>query len=633
MDQDGVYKLAIVGGGPAGVGVLVRAARLGYLPQLLSPAASKGVVLIHGGPVDNLGCGNLGEYIINSNTFAKSLVSSVLEEKPDLDPPESIHGTFLEELTQHAAAKRLVDAGNASIGLPELGKFLAALGSLARLEMLKYGATSTCLVNTMAVSVARVGEHCEITIKSVGGGDERVILADRVLLATGGHQAMPPELSNYRSKAFLSDYVLRESGRSELSAVLAKAKEKKVCIVGGSHSAFSVAWVLLHKMQKEDAFGPKDITMLHRGPIRCYYATKKEAEADGVVVEKTDKCGSVNTFTGLREDAKALYHAITAGREPRVRLFQLKKQPCAVQTHAYEAATAIVWCCGYGTNTIPVTANGAELPLRRNGNGGALELDLKGHLMLSTGESIPWLLGIGVGFSLRAAFDEMRSETRADGVTVYHRRGATLVLAAVFGTQIYGTDCTTFEQMVEKCERRRKEERAPIQAASSSNKESSKGPASTTREPSIVKRLSSAKLTDEPSYPPASTPTRIRLKPPEKALASQTKSRQLSLRVKPASKECEDAAPSIVRSLVATRQDDGKAMRRRTSLDDHALHLKIEPRSATSQAIGAQSCGKPKAVAGGAKDAIQRIRLERCSRVNGRPNQEDGVTAIPVVEL
>ncbi|KAG9402233.1 hypothetical protein AC1031_006854 [Aphanomyces cochlioides] len=186
--------------------------------------------------------------------------------------------------------------------------------------------------------------------------------------------------------------------------------------------------------------------------------------------------------------------------------------------------------------------------------------------------------------------------------------------------------------MVEKCERRRKEERAP-QAASSSNKETLKGPTITTREPSIVKRLSSVKITDEPSNPPASTPTRSRLKPPEKALASQTKPRQLSLRVKPPSKESEDASPSIVRSSVATRQDDGKAMRRRTSLDDHALHLKIEPRSATSQTIGAQSCGKPKAVAGGAKDAIQRIRLERCSRVNGRPNQEDGVTAIPVLEL
>ncbi|RLO06637.1 hypothetical protein DYB28_005348 [Aphanomyces astaci] len=452
MEADGVYKLAILGGGPAGIGILVRAARLGLLPQLLQPPdnATRGVALIHGGPVETLGVGNLGDYIINSNTYAKSLVTSVLEEKPELDPPESVQGTFLANLATHATATRLMDAGNTTIALAELGKFLGAVGQEARLEMLKYTASSTCYVNTTALRVERIvatapsvdgssvepktSHVCKITIQPAGG-TAMCIFAESVVLAMGGKQSLPTtDLSaSQLAKTWLSDAVLREPGRGMLASALAAAPQKKVCIVGGSHSAFSVAWTLLQKPTQKDktiSFAAKDITILHRAPVRCYYATKKEAEADGVVVDKLDKCGSVNTFTGLREDAKALFQAIEAGKETRVRLFHVRKHSAPVQTQALDAATAIVWCCGYGTNMVQhiplVHGDGTPLEVSRS-RGGAVEIDLHGRLVRAeTHAPIDYLFGIGVGFSLRAAFDEMRTETRADGVTVYHRRGRQL---------------------------------------------------------------------------------------------------------------------------------------------------------------------------------------------------------------
>ncbi|RQM23500.1 hypothetical protein B5M09_007683 [Aphanomyces astaci] len=453
MEADGVYKLAILGGGPAGIGILVRAARLGLLPQLLQPPdnATRGVALIHGGPVETLGVGNLGDYIINSNTYAKSLVTSILEEKPELDPPESVQGTFLANLATHATATRLMDAGNTTIALAELGKFLGAVGQEARLEMLKYTASSTCYVNTTALRVERIvatapsvdgssvepktSHVCKITIQPAGG-TATCIFAESVVLAMGGKQSLPTtDLSaSQLAKTWLSDAVLREPGRGMLASALAAAPQKKVCIVGGSHSAFSVAWTLLQKPTQKDktiSFAPKDITILHRAPVRCYYATKKEAEADGVVVDKLDKCGSVNTFTGLREDAKALFQAIEAGKETRVRLFHVRKQSAPVQTQALDAATAIVWCCGYGTNMVQhiplVHGDGTPLEVSHS-RGGAVEIDLHGRLVRAeTHAPIDYLFGIGVGFSLRAAFDEMRTETRADGVTVYHRRGRQLL--------------------------------------------------------------------------------------------------------------------------------------------------------------------------------------------------------------
>ncbi|KAF0694200.1 Aste57867_14904 [Aphanomyces stellatus] len=618
-----VFKLAIIGGGPAGIGILVRAARLGYLPALLE----QGVLMIHSGPVESVGTGNLGEYIINSNTFAKSLVSSVLEEKPELDPPESIHGTFLEPLSAHPAAKRLMDAGNATIGLSELGKFLAAVGGVARLEMLKYPASSTCLVHTTAVQVERVGSQCKITTKTSGAS--KCYFAEHVALAMGGKQEMPPPdllPTVYHGKTWLSDNVLRDAGRVALADVLAKAKDKKVCIVGGSHSAFSVAWTLLHKMPSSSSSSPslfhaKDITMLHRVPVRCYYGSKKEAEADGVVVDKIDKCGSVNTFTGLREDAKALYRAIEANKEARVRLFHLKKPNCPVQTQAYDHATAIVWCCGYGTNMIPIVdIDATPMAFSQSSRGGAVEVDLKGRLMRGASrEPIDWLFGIGVGFSLRAAFDEMRTETRADGVTVYHRRGATLILAALFGHAIYGADCTTFEQMVEKCERRRKDDKTKDDTTTSSSK---------IPRPAETKRL--AKHVDESTSPPA-TPSCSRLKEKSPSTATSIAKRAsphggssttMTLsRVKNTSFVA--AAPSPNRRLQGREPTTttGPPMLRRSSFGDmrrHTSHssLRIDvaaPSGATAVA-SVRSCGKPTrlSVAGGAKEAIQGIRSARC---------------------
>ncbi|EQC32239.1 hypothetical protein SDRG_09989 [Saprolegnia diclina VS20] len=563
-----VYKLAILGGGPAGIGIFVRAARLGYLDKLLS----LGVVLVHGGPVASLGRGNLGDYIINSNTFAKSLLGSVLDEKPELDPPESIRGTFLEGLEVHPAAQRLSAIGNASINLVELGKFLEAIGYLARLEMLKYPGQSACLHETTATHVERLASGvCQITISH--HGVEETILADHVVLAMGGTQELPPDLDpTHVAKAWTSDAVLREPGRRALANALSTAKDKKVCIIGGSHSAFSVAWVLLNKMQPKPnkqepsiTFGPKDLALLHRGPIRCFYNTKKEAEADGVSVEKADKSGSVNTFTGLREDAKALYVAASSGHEPRLKLYMVKKgtSGAALQKQACDAAAAIVWCCGYTTKMLPVTIDGA--PQTFASARGAIKVDLAGRVVQAhKSDGLDWLYGVGVGFALRAAVDEMKTETRADGVTVYHRRGATLVLAGVFGAEIYGKNCATFEEMVDKFEKRRKEERTE-----------SKIPVSPSM---LLKRAPQAPVADD-----------------------ETSHQNLKLAIVPR-KNSRVQAESPVKPRARNQgiEIEAKALRR-SSFEAGRLTTAGRPD------VQAKSCGKP-VLAGAAKHAINGIR-------------------------
>lgn len=255
-----------------------------------------------------------------------------------------------------------------------------------------------------------------------------------------------------------------KSVESPTKSVLPLLKELAISSVSPTESP-SAAVTKLDSLKKPSktadlfaVFKPKDITILHRTPIRCYYASKKDAESDGTDGSHVDRTGCVNTFTGLREDSKTLFKDVKTGKETRVRLFQVNQHGCQnLTTRAYESASAIVWCCGYKTRMIPgFDASGHEIHFYEEN--GVVKLDLKAQLQVAkvgtkpvvVYEPSPNVLGLGLGFSLRSAVDEMGTGTRADGVTVYHRRGATLVLAALFGTKVFGSEATSFEEMVDK---------------------------------------------------------------------------------------------------------------------------------------------------------------------------------------
>lgn len=558
--DNGLYKLVIIGGGPAGVGVFVRAARTGFLPRLLDPAVhgtakdldasqrcgrkQKGVAILHDGDTATFGSGNLGAYIINSNTFARSLIGSVLDNKPDLDPPETIKNTFLEAVRDSESAKRLEAIGAAPACLVDFGKFLNAVGLGVIMELGNHSDTSKCHLKTRAMRVSVLADGIlRIEAQCL---DQTIILhSEHVAFAMGGKQDIPKlENPTHYSKLFTSDTCLREDGFALLKDHLLKAKEHKVCVVGGSHSSFSATWLLLNKLRRTRApsikadssfaestlqpagphinppledpaadslakrapvtesvdaneqidvskaknnivaagftFQPKDITILHRHPIRCYYASRKDAESDGADGSRVDRSGCVNTFTGLREDSKRLFKDAKSGKESRVRLFQVNPQGCQSLTQkAFDSATAIIWCCGYTTRMLPVLDTHGK-PLQFIQEHGVVKLNLRAQLQLvapqnedSTGIDVGKLFGLGLGFSLRSAVDEMDTETRADGVTVYHRRGATLVLGEMFGSEVYGTGCNTFEEMVEKNDSKKKTgasvSKPELQQPSSSN--------------------------------------------------------------------------------------------------------------------------------------------------------------------
>jgi hypothetical protein len=232
-------------------------------------------------------------------------------------------------------------------------------------------------VSPMTDCLASVGNLSEST-----NCDRIVYYARCVLLATGGRQRRPVlQNAAHNSKLMTSDMVCSDQGIAEVGEILKRCAARpvvigargvtvaaatsaalssstsssmqneqqpslvispklslplnqsplpmsKVCIVGGSHSAFSAAWMLLNRLDGDVLNGSGiSVCILHRNNIQVFYSTRAEADLDhfdygdgngGTVINKTT--GQIHPFGGLRGDAKAMWRAVRSGAETRVRM-------------------------------------------------------------------------------------------------------------------------------------------------------------------------------------------------------------------------------------------------------------------------------------------------------------------------
>jgi hypothetical protein len=146
-----------------------------------------------------------------------------------------------------------------------------------------------------------------------------------VVLASGGKQSLPKLPSIHPNKLYSSDFVCTTAGIQELVNRLKSYPRKRIVIIGGSHSAFSAAWICLNKFgwykdSDQSAASSHSIYIVHRHEIKVFYSCKRDADRDKYSsYEGINKQGQIHPFSGLRGDAKALYRNIRTGIETRVR--------------------------------------------------------------------------------------------------------------------------------------------------------------------------------------------------------------------------------------------------------------------------------------------------------------------------
>jgi hypothetical protein len=368
VEADRLHCL-FIGAGPGGMGPLVCALQRGELPQFLA----RGIAVADAG--ERMGSGRLGSYALRSDSLAGAFLECL-----DAAPARALLGPLRERA--HVRELAALRATHAPLAL--VARLLDDIGAELQGELARHG-TSRFLARHTAETLTALSNGGWRVGFSCAGSRQIELEARSVVLALGGAQdlgdaARRPIVDGLRleerwgAKLALSDELVTRTGREQLRARLrAGGAEARVVILGGSHSAFSVAWVVLEEAH-DLALAPGAVTLLPRGRVRVFYPTPEEARREGYTdVTANDVCpvtGRAHRLGGLRGDGRELARRVLglggAPSEPRVALHPLETfaRDRAGLARLFDAATLIVPAFGYRARTLPaLAADGNALAL------------------------------------------------------------------------------------------------------------------------------------------------------------------------------------------------------------------------------------------------------------------------------
>jgi hypothetical protein len=384
----------VIGFGPAAVGLPLAAARLGLLDLL----AAQGIAFVERAPGPAAASAGRFPFVVESNSPAGDFIAGV------------DGAARFRAVMDRPAGRKLHEHGTREVPLTLVGEFLVDVTDEVG-AWLRDGAGEV----HYGREVHRIVCHADGTFTSVDADGRAVLRSRAVVLATGAREdgtgsGLPAD------RLVLSGELLAgNTGRVER----ALGAGGPVAILGGSHSGFSAAELLLARCGA--MVRPGQITVVHRTITLGFDSVAALAAAGpfpaGVPLGPPVVCaatGRVNRFSGLRGPARRLCTEILAGTEDRVRL---RAAGSAAAARDLRDATLVVFAGGYRAVAPElVGVGGRTVPLVRCRGG--IPVDDRG--MVQTGYGwIPGLHGIGLGF---ARSD--RAGERQAALNVFHGRDA-----------------------------------------------------------------------------------------------------------------------------------------------------------------------------------------------------------------
>lgn len=423
-----------MGGGPAGLAVLLAAHRDGRLSEMLQ----RGVLVLERSA--HIGSGQIGDYAINSDSTGYTFV----------DPMRHGDEEALRRILETPLARRIAAAGPNAILLRDAGKLLAMVGQALRAIIRKYP-RSAVITSCTAETAQRQSDGGWQLIATDANGVQLTIKAERLVIATGGSQPMArlqqelvagvPVMQRWGDRLMQSGEVIGLGGLAQVAARLRGKAKPRVAILGGSTSAMSVAHALLNRLP-EIQFGEGGVTLFHRRPLRVYYTSPEEAVADGYTEFcPGDLCPVTNRvyrLAGFRLDSRELLMQLRGigGRapEPRMTLHQLKAEdPEAVQL--VDSADLVVAALGYRPNALHILdEDGAEVSLYAHTGPAKPMVDNRCRVLDSHGDPIAGLFGIGLaaGFVPHGKLGGEPSFTgQANGLWLWQNDVGAIIVKAV----------------------------------------------------------------------------------------------------------------------------------------------------------------------------------------------------------
>ena len=434
------FGAVFCGGGPAATGVIVCASQDGRLDELLD----RGICVIE--QRETLAAGSIGHYRIVGNTTARSFVRW-------LDDPEPRR--LFEPLVDDPATKSLVRTGSEYPPLRVVRPYLERLGEALQHIVESHERCTVALRTTVRSVRLLAGGGVRVTAEPVGSpGGGFSVTAESAVIAMGGCEPRGLSTLCLLSGLTLGEYAAKLCHASALiderlgiPAHLAEAVREAgaAVVVGGSHSAWSAAWLLVHDPAFRGSDGnPPTVTVLHRRPVPFFYATVADARAEGYGFDEVrDVCpstGRVYHWAGLRApDARALALAAVRGgsNQPPVRALRLVDEPDVrrVVRRTLDAAGVVVAATGYRAR-LPELAWPDGVRLEPGVSKSGIVVTPGSQLVTVDGTVVRELLLPGLGAGLGAGSGvacEPSYTGRLDSVRLYQNEVGRVVLRSLLG--------------------------------------------------------------------------------------------------------------------------------------------------------------------------------------------------------
>ncbi|TDN79038.1 DegT/DnrJ/EryC1/StrS family aminotransferase [Stakelama pacifica] len=387
---------AIIGGGPGGMAVMIAAAREGRIEQL----AERGLTIIDRSAT--LGDGRLGEYAITSDSTAETFLTAIAESPyPEI------------AALADAPGSRIIQGYKGALGVP-LALTPPFLRELAeRITGIAERAGARILRGVDAEHARRLGGGGWSVALRLPDGERRELVADNLLIATGGRQCIDTSRAEKivgqtlgalaGERLILSGDVIRTGGMAALARRLADVRAPRIAVVGGSTSALSTVALLL-KAQPALPLGADAIRLIHRRPLRPFFPSVEAAHAEGFTdFTDADICpisGFVYRLAGFRLEARELLLRMLAvgGRvpDPRVAMIDAVRDEAAART-AISDADIVIAALGYRPNGMVLQeADGTRIALAADAPGRPRLVNQRCQVIDASGNPLPDAYGIGL---------------------------------------------------------------------------------------------------------------------------------------------------------------------------------------------------------------------------------------------
>lgn len=420
----------IIGGGPGGLGPILWAAQHGLLPAWLD----RGVAVVE--RQAQLG-GTLGRFGIHSDSLGGSYLECL--EAAGL-PPE------LKALRGEPLAHEMAQYRDSFPPLVLVDRYMRRIG-IALATMLAGRSALHLGTEAHAIHLRRDGS---VEVEITGPDGLESILASRsAVVALGGrqrwrHGELKPglTLANCRTRHVMpSDLALSSAGLAEADEILAEAcaSKRPIVILGGSHSAYSVAGAFVG-LPGAERLANGQIVILQRREPRVFYPDRQAALDDRYDVAVGDICPRtqrVNRMGGLRGFGREMWRQIAlrprTTPEPRVVTMDIRSLSAGELTAMIADAAMVVPSFGYRSATLPVfDADGERLTL--NAELGGIAVGEESRLLLSDGTTLPNLFGIGLGTGYKlppSMGGEPTFDGQANSLWLYHNDIGAIIYRAI----------------------------------------------------------------------------------------------------------------------------------------------------------------------------------------------------------